>query len=56
MDGYGYSNGYMNTQFDFDPVRLVSLGFSRDEVNCLGSLVNMGYKVNNQTLENQVHV
>lgn len=47
MDGYNY----MDMQFDFDPVRLVSLGFSQEEVNCLGSLVNMGYKINNQTLQ-----
>lgn len=47
MDGYGY----YDMQFEFDPVRLVSLGFSQEEVNCLGSLVNMGYKINNQTLQ-----
>lgn len=47
MDGYNY----IDYQFEFDPVRLVSLGFSQDEVNCLGSLVNMGYKINNQTLQ-----
>lgn len=47
MDGYGY----VDMQFEFDPIRLISLGFSQDEVNCLGSLVNMGYKINNTNLQ-----
>lgn len=47
MDGFGYCD----MQFEFDPVRLGSLGFSSAEVNCLGSLLNMGYKINNNTLQ-----
>lgn len=39
-----------NTQVDFDPVKLLSLGFTNQEVETLGSFINMGYKVNNNTL------
>ena len=46
MDSF-MNNGY----FDFDPVKLVSLGFSQEEINCLNSLIVNGCKINNQTLQ-----
>lgn len=38
-------------QFEFDPVRLVSLGFKQDEITFLNNMLNMGYKINNTTLQ-----
>lgn len=38
-------------QFEFDPVRLTSLGFKQDEIVFLNNMLNMGYKINNATLQ-----
>lgn len=43
MDSIGYN-------FEFDPVKLISLGFTKDEINYLSSMISMGYKINNNTL------
>ena len=40
-----------NTQIDFDSVKLLSLGFTNQEVELLGSFLSMGYKVNSHLIK-----
>lgn len=41
---------YELSRFDMDPVRMLSIGFSQQEINCLQGLISNGYKVNTNTL------